>query len=126
MNIIYKIIMTMKERMNAVIISILKLSESRNNRSYRNMTTATPTRKLTKKAKLMNHLAKGNDITPKQAFSRYGVKNLRATMSNIKTQVEKYNNWEVTTRTLDNGATCYGMEFNGYTDNPFAIRAGLV
>ena len=80
----------------------------------------------TKKARLMNHLAKGNDITPKQAFSRYGVKNLRATMSNIKTQVEAYDNWEVTTRTLDNGATCYGMEFHGYTDNPFAIRAGLV
>jgi hypothetical protein len=112
--------MTMKERMTAVIISILKLSESRNNRSYRTMAVKT------KKARLMNHLAKGNDITPKQAFSRYGVKNLRATMSNIKTQVEKYNNWEVTTRTLDNGATCYGMEFNGYTDNPFAIRAGLV
>ena len=120
MNIVYNIIMTMKERMTAVIIQILKFSESRNNRSYRTMATAT------KKARLMNHLAKGNDITPKQAFSRYGVKNLRATMSNIKTQVEKYNNWEVTTRTLDNGATCYGMEFNGYTDNPFAIRAGLV
>ena len=122
MNIMYNILMTMKERMTAVIISILKLSESRNNRSYRTMVKA----KATKKSRLMNHLAKGNDITPKQAFSRYGVKNLRATMSNIKTQVEKYNNWEVTTRTLDNGATCYGMEFNGYTDNPFAIRAGLV
>jgi hypothetical protein len=122
MNIMYNILMTMKERMTAVIISILKLSESRNNRSYRTMVKAT----ATKKSRLMNHLAKGNDITPKQAFSRYGVKNLRATMSNIKTQVEKYNNWEVTTRTLDNGATCYGMEFNGYTDNPFAIRAGLV
>ena len=120
MNIMYNRIITMKERMTAVIISILKLSESRNNRSYRTMV------KATKKSRLMNHLAKGNDITPKQAFSRYGVKNLRATMSNIKTQVEKYNNWEVTTRTLDNGTTCYGMEFHGYTDNPFAIRAGLV
>ena len=122
MNIMYNILMTMKERMTAVIISILKLSESRNNRSYRTMVKA----KATKKSRLMNHLAKGNDITPKQAFSRYGVKNLRATMSNIKTQVEAYDNWEVTTRTLDNGATCYGMEFHGYTDNPFAIRAGLV
>lgn len=80
----------------------------------------------TKKARLMNHLSRGHDITPKQAFSRFGVKNLRATMSNIKEQVEKYNNWEVTTRTLDNGVTCYGMDFHGYTDNPFAIRAGLV
>ena len=112
--------MTMKERMIAVIVQILKLSKNRTNRSFRTMAV------YTKKARLMNHLARGNDITPKQAFSRYGVKNLRATMSNIKTQVEKYNNWEVTTRTLDNGATCYGMDFHGYTDNPFAIRAGIV
>jgi len=122
MNIMYNRIITMKERMTAVIIQILKFSKSRNNRSYRTMVKA----KATKKSRLMNHLSKGNDITPKQAYSRYGVKNLRATMSSIKSQVEKYNNWEVTTRTLDNGATCYGMEFNGYTDNPFAIRAGLV
>ncbi len=119
MNIVYNTIMTMKERMIAVVIQILKLSENRNNRSYRTMAVKT------KKARLMNHLAKGNDITPKQAFSRFGVKNLRATMSNIKNQVEAYGNWEVTTRTLDSGVTCYGMDFHGYTDNPFAIRAGL-
>ena len=122
-NIKYNTISTIKERILAVSMSILKFSENRNNRSFRTMVK---TRKMSKKSRLMNHLAKGNDITPKQAFSRYGVKNLRATMSSIKSQVEKYNNWEVTTRTLDNGATCYGMEFNGYTDNPFAIRAGLV
>jgi len=79
-----------------------------------------------KKQRLMNHLARGNDITPKQAFSKYGVKNLRATISDIKSQVENYGNWEVTSRTLDNGAVCYGMDFHGYTDNPFAIRAGLI
>ena len=79
-----------------------------------------------KKARLMLHLAKGNDITAKQAYSRFGVANLRATMSNIKAQVEAYDNWEVHTRTLDNGTTCYGMDFCGYTDNPFAIRAGIV
>jgi hypothetical protein len=80
---------------------------------------------LTKKQRVINHLAKGNDITPKQAYSRFGVKNLRATMSNIRDQVEAYGNWEVTTRTLDNGSTCYGMDFNGYTDNLFAIKAGI-
>ena len=85
----------------------------------------TATKTATKKQRVMNHLARGNDITPKQAFSRYGVKNLRATMSSIKSQVENYGNWEVTTRTLDNGAVCYGMDFHGYTDNPFAIRAGI-
>ena len=84
------------------------------------------TKVYTKKARLMNLLSRGHDITAKQAYSRFGVKNLRATMSNIKSQVEAYGNWEVTTRTLDNGTTCYGMDFHGYTDNPFAIRAGIV
>jgi len=79
----------------------------------------------TKKQRVINHLARGHDITAKQAYSRFGVKNLRATMSNIKEQVEAYGNWEVTTRTLDNGATCYGMDFDGYTDIPFAIRGGI-
>ena len=110
----------MKERMIAVVVQILKLSDNRNNRSFRTMAV------YTKKARLTNHLARGNDITPKQAYSRFGVKNLRATMSNIREQVEAYGNWEVTTRTLDNGTTCYGMDFHGYTDNPFAIRAGIV
>ena len=79
----------------------------------------------TKKQRVMNHLARGNDITSKQAYSRFGVANLRATMSNIKDQVEAYGNWEVFSRTLDNGVTCYGMDFHGYTDNPFASRAGI-
>ena len=121
--IVYNTISTIKERMFATDISDLKLSESRNNRSFRTMVKA---KVYTKKARLMNHLSRGHDITPKQAYSRFGVKNLRAAMSNIKSQVEAYGNWEVTTRTLDNGTTCYGMDFHGYTDNPFAIRAGIV
>jgi hypothetical protein len=116
----YNTIMTMKERLLAVGTRFLKLSENRKDRSFRTMAV------YTKKQRVINHLARGNDITPKQAYSRFGVKNLRATMSNIKNQVEAYGNWEVTTRTLDNGATCYGMDFLGYTDNPFAIRAGIV
>ena len=83
------------------------------------------TKTYTKKQRVMNHLARGNDITPKQAFSRFGVANLRATMSSIKTQVEAYGNWKITSRTLDNGVTCYGMEFVGRT-NPFAVKAGIL
>ena len=91
------------------------------------MTTKTikTTKTYTKKQRVMNHLARGNDITPKQAFSRFGVANLRATMSNIKTQVEAYGNWEVTTRVLDNGVTCYGMNYTGHV-NPFAAKAGII
>ena len=64
----------------------------------------------TKKQRVMNHLARGNDITPKQALSRFGVKNLRATMSNIKSQVEAYGNWEITTEETATGMTRYFME----------------
>jgi len=120
---VYNTIMTMKERLLAVSSRILKFSENRTDRSFRTM--ATKTRK-SKKARLMNHLAKGNDITPKQAYSRFGVSNLRATISDVKRTVEAYGNWEVTSRKLNNGTTCYGMDFHGYTDNPFAIQAGIV
>jgi len=112
--------MTIKEQMYCGVHRNPSTSENRKDRSFRTMAV------YTKKARLMNHLSRGWDITPKQAYSRFGIKNLRATMSNIKEQVERYGNWEVTTRTLDNGTTCYGMDFHGYTDNPFAIRAGIV
>ena len=80
------------------------------------------TKRSTKKRRVLDHLTRGNDITSKQAFSRFGVKNLRALMSDIKGQVEAYGNWEVSSRQLDNGATCYSMDFHGYTDNPFYAR----
>ena len=119
----YNTIITLKEQVVATITSFLNSSKGRKeNRSFRTMAVKTKS----KKARLMMHLAKGNDITAKQAYSRFGVKNLRATMSNIKSQVEAYGNWEVNTRTLDNGTTCYGMDFHGYTDNHFAIQAGIV
>ena len=115
--------MTGKDRLLAVSNRILKFSENRTDRSFRTM--ATRTRK-TKKVRVMEYLAKGNDITPKQAYSRFGVANLRATISDVKKTVEAYGNWEITSRKLNNGTTCYGMDFHGYTDNHFAIQAGIV
>jgi len=122
-NINYNTVSTIKERLLAVGNRILKFSENRNNRSFRTM--ATKTRK-SKKQRVMEYLAKGNDITAKQAYSRFGVSNLRATISDVKKTVERYGNWEVTSRKLNNGTTCYGMDFHGYTDNYFAIQAGIV
>ena len=125
MNIVYNTISTIKERLLAVSNRILKFSKNRNNRSFRTMVKTT--RKIkSKKLRVMEYLAKGNDITPKQAYSRFGVSNLRATISDVKKTVEAYGNWEVTNRKLDNGTTCYGMDFHGYTDNHFAIQAGIV
>lgn len=81
---------------------------------------------LTKKRRVMDYLAKGGTLTASQASSRFGVGNMRATISNIKEQVEAYGNWSVTTEDTPSGKTRYGMEFHGYTDNPHAIRVGIV
>ena len=51
---------------------------------------------------------------------------MRATISNIKSQVEAYGNWEVTSEDAPSGKTRYAMDFHGYTDNPHAMRAGIV
>ena len=80
---------------------------------------------LTKKRRVMDYLAKGGTLTASQAKSRFGVANMRATMSNIKNQVEAYGNWTVTSDETPSGKVSYGMDFHGYTDNPFAIRAGI-
>ena len=79
-----------------------------------------------KKRRVMDYLASGKSLTANEARSRFGVGNMRATMSNIKSQVEAYGNWEVTSSQSPSGITRYAMDFHGYTDNPFAIRAGLV
>jgi len=81
---------------------------------------------VSKKRRVMDYLSKGNTLTASQAKSRFGVGNMRATISNIKSQVEAYGNWEVTSEDTPSGKTSYGMEFHGYTDNPHAIRAGIV
>ena len=81
---------------------------------------------LTKKRRVMDFLAKGGNLTANQASSRFGVGNMRATISNIKEQVEAYGNWSVSANETPSGKISYGMDFHGYTDNPFAIRAGIV
>ncbi len=64
---------------------------------------------MTKKQKVINALKSGKGITANQAKSRFGVGNLRATMSTIKSELEKYGNWEITTEQTHNGQTRYLM-----------------
>jgi len=115
--------MTIKERMRKRQAFNPFISETPQvNLGVLTMSNATPT----KKRRVMDYLAKGNSLTANQARSRFGVSNMRATMSNIKEQVERYGNWEVITNPTPTGLTSYTMEFSGYTDNPFAIRAGII
>ena len=50
---------------------------------------------LSKKRQVINHLSRGWGIDSREAKTKYGVQNLRATMSDIRVQVEQYGNWEI-------------------------------
>jgi hypothetical protein len=65
---------------------------------------------MTKKRRVINYLATGKGLTEAEARSRFGVGNLRATMSNIREMVEAYGNWAVTTEETPTGKTRYYME----------------
>lgn len=64
---------------------------------------------VSKKRRVLNYLAAGRGITAAEARSRFGVKNIRAMMSDIRTLVERYGNWEIDTEETRNGGTRYFM-----------------
>ena len=65
---------------------------------------------MSKKRKVINFLYNGNGITANEAKSRFGVSNLRATISDIRDLVEAHGNWEITSETTKTGKTRYYME----------------
>lgn len=83
---------------------------------------------LSKKRQVINHLARGWGLDPREACSKYGVRNLRATMSDIREQVERYGNWEIVTdsrgryfmRDTHPGNRTYGFRKDG---SRFALNA---
>jgi len=65
---------------------------------------------LSKKRKVINTLYNGNGLTASEARSRFGVGNLRATISSIKEQVEAFGNWSIVSEETATGKTRYYME----------------
>jgi len=65
---------------------------------------------LSKKRRVINHLSSGKGLTPAEAKSRFGVGNLRATISDIRAMVESFGNWEIITESTSTGKTRYFME----------------
>ena len=65
---------------------------------------------LSKKRRVINYLSSGKGLTPAEAKSRFGVGNLRATISDIRSMVESFGNWEFTSEPTTNGKTRYFME----------------
>jgi hypothetical protein len=68
---------------------------------------------VSKKRRVLNYLAAGRGITAAEARSRFGVKNIRAMISDIRTLVERYGNWEIETEETRNGGTRYFMRNSG-------------
>jgi hypothetical protein len=64
---------------------------------------------LTKKRRVINYLASGKGLTPAEARSRFGVANLRATISDIRELVEAYGNWQIVSEATVGGSTRYFM-----------------
>lgn len=62
-----------------------------------------------KSRKVVDYLASGRTLTAGQAAARFGVANLRATISDIKSVVEAYGNHEITVEETATGKTAYGM-----------------
>jgi len=68
------------------------------------------TNTLSKKRRVINYLASGKGLTPAEARSRFGVANLRATISDIRDLVEAYGNWQIVSEATASGSTRYFME----------------
>jgi len=64
---------------------------------------------LSKKRRVINYLSAGRGLTANEARARFGVQNLRATISDIRREVESYGNWEVVSEETTTGKTRYFM-----------------
>lgn len=78
---------------------------------------------ISKKRRVLNYLAAGRGITAAEARSRFGVKNIRAMMSDIRTLVERYGNWEIETEETRGGGTRYFMRNSGGSKRKFCVES---
>ena len=77
--------------------------------------------KISNRRLVLNYLASGKTLTATQAANKFGVKNFRAMISSIRSQVEAFGNWEVT-QTVRNGETVYGMEDTHDGDRVYGFK----
>ena len=77
---------------------------------------------ISKTRKVINYLANCKTITASEARARFGVKNLRATISNIRELVERHDNWQVETDISATGKTRYSMVDTHPGDRTYGFR----
>mgnify|MGYP003348419619 FL=1 len=65
---------------------------------------------ITKKKSVINYLASGRSLNQDRAMNLFGVRNLRATISDVREQVESYGNWRIVRSEGRDGTTRYSMK----------------
>ena len=76
----------------------------------------TMARTMTKKQRVLNYLSSGRNLTGSQMTRKFGVANPRATISDIREQVERYGNWAVINNGSYGGETQYALKRVVLTD----------
>jgi hypothetical protein len=59
---------------------------------------------------IISYLADGNSLTQKQMRTKFGVRNPRATLSDLRSTVEAYGNWQIVDNGTYGGETQYAMK----------------
>lgn len=59
---------------------------------------------------IISYLADGNSLTQKQMRTKFGVRNPRATLSDVRNTVEAYGNWAIVDNGTYGGETQYAMK----------------
>lgn len=65
---------------------------------------------MTKQKSVIKFLSSGRGLNQDRAFKMFGVRNLRATISDVKEQVERYGNWRIVRSEGRDGTSCYAMK----------------
>ena len=65
---------------------------------------------MTKKKSVINYLASGRSLNQDRAMDLFGVRNLRATISDVREQVERYGNWRIVRTEGRDGNARYSMK----------------
>lgn len=66
--------------------------------------------KVSKKSRVLNYLMSGRCLTGSQMSRKFGVANPRATVSDIREQVERYGNWKIVNDGTYGGETQYALK----------------
>lgn len=62
------------------------------------------------KRQIISYLGDGNSLTQKQMRTKFGVRNPRATLSDVRHTVEAYGNWAIVEDGTYGGETQYAMK----------------